>query len=85
MIQFSTILYFNELPVGYDVCKEPSGFYFRPVIDTGSEESPMIMARLQDGKWLIEGTCDSELQQQVANVIVINALVQSSGPLRAAS
>lgn len=76
MFLFSTIVYFGEIPVGYDVYREEDIFQFRPTIDSKlNTEPPVVTAIYLSGYWLIDGTEDYEIMEQVKKIIGMNELI----------
>lgn len=76
MFLFSTIVYFDETPVGYDVYREEDMFQFRPAIDSKlNTEPPVVTAIYLSSYWLIDGTEDYEIMEQVKKIIEMNELI----------
>jgi len=76
MFLFSTIIYYGEDPVGYDVYREEDIFQFKPAIDSHSNLKPsMITAIYSKQFWMIEGTEDKEIIEQVRKIIELNELI----------
>jgi hypothetical protein len=76
MFLFSTIIYFDESPVGYDVYREEDVFQFKPAIDSHSNlEPPIITAIYLKEEWIIDGVEDDEIIEQVKKIIELNELI----------
>jgi hypothetical protein len=76
MFLFSTIIYFGNNPVGYDVYREEDSFQFKPAIDSHSNfKPPIIIATYSKQVWLIEGPEDKETVEQVRKIIKLNEMI----------
>lgn len=76
MFLFSTIIYFGENPVGYDVYREDDIFQLKPAIDSQNNfQPPMITATYSKEILIIEGTEDNETIEQVKRIIELNELI----------
>lgn len=63
---FSTVLFVNGNPVGYKVSKEENRLFLNPAENPNRGISaPALRAHHEGGRWLIEGTTDRELIDQV--------------------
>ena len=66
MFLFSTIIYFGDSPVGYEVHREEETFEFIPTIDSHSNLQLPVIKAINSGQfWFIEGTEDKEIAEQV--------------------
>lgn len=82
----STVLYFGENPVGYDLFKTEEGFELRPTPVTASDLVPPIIAITQSNEaWQVNGVKEEDLEQQVIKLIEINEMIGLPGKLSAAS
>lgn len=78
MFLFSTIVYFGENPVGYDVYQEEDTFQLKPVIDSKMHMVPPVLtATYSDQLWFIEGTVENEIIEQLKKIIELNKLISS--------
>ncbi len=86
MLICSTILYFQDNPVGYDLLKNENGFVLHPTPTTKSNLIPptITVAPLQEG-WQIEGVSAPDVQQQVTKLIELHEVIGVPGKLGAAS
>ena len=76
MFLFSTVIYFSDGPMGYDLYKENDNFQFRPAIDHhGNFLPPVITAVQLQGNWFIEGTDDEDIIEQARKVVELNELI----------
>lgn len=63
---FSTVLFVDGNPVGYKVFKEADRLFLNPAENPNREIfAPAMRAHQKDGAWLIEGTSDRDLIDQV--------------------
>jgi hypothetical protein len=63
---YSTVLFVNGSPVGYQVERQNGQFFLNPAENPTRKITPPIMrARIEGGKWFIEGTGDQDLIDQV--------------------
>jgi hypothetical protein len=70
---FSTVLFVNGNPVGYKVFKQNDRLVLNPAESPGREVlPPSISARHLDGYWLVEGTNDKDLIDQVIEDVTLN-------------
>ena len=74
MFLFSTVIYFDEVPAGYDVYREDTIFQFKPAIDSPVER-PTIRAFFSNQLWIVEGTFHHEIIEQVKKIIELNELI----------
>lgn len=82
----STILYFNDNPVGYDLLKAGGGFELKPTPNTKSNLIPPGISVLpSDDGWQVDGVQDEEIRQQVMKLIALNEVIGLQGKLSAAS
>ena len=76
MFLFATIIYFGEVPVGYDVYREEDIFQIKPAIDSHSNLEPSIITAIYSKEiWMIDGTEDPETIEQVKKIIELNELI----------
>ena len=82
----STVIYFGEAPVGYDLYKTSTGFALRPGLSNENNGLPpaITVVRASDG-WQVEGVQDEEVWEQVNKLIQVQALLRLSGEMSAAS
>ena len=70
---FSTVLFVNGCPVGYKVFKEEDRLFLNPAENPSRDIlPPAIRAHHEGGRWLIEGTNDRDLIDQVIEDVSIN-------------
>ena len=82
----STILYFGENPVGYELVKEDNGFGLHPTPDTKSNLVPPVISIVQSGdEWIVEGTHDADITEQVKKLINTQGIVDLPSRMSAAS
>lgn len=82
----TTILYFNENPVGYELFRTNEGFELKPTPDTKSNLIPPTISVLQTGsQWEVQGVKDEDIQQQVIKLVEVNEVINLRGKLSAAS
>ncbi|HEY0039793.1 MAG TPA: hypothetical protein VGB71_03970 [Flavisolibacter sp.] len=82
----STILYFNENPVGYDLYKSENGFELKPTPNTKSNLiPPTISLRVSGEGWDISGIQDEDIRQQVTRLAQIHEVINLDSKLSAAS
>ena len=63
---FSTVLFVDGNPVGYKVFKEENRLFLNPAENPNRGISaPAMRAHHEGGRWLIEGTTDRDLIDQV--------------------
>lgn len=63
---FSTVLFIQEAPVGYQVKKSGSTLLFTPSpFSLRANDSPQFSLSQVDGLWHIEGMVDMGVRQQV--------------------
>jgi hypothetical protein len=63
MIVFSTVLEIEGQPTLYSVYKNKSLAFLNPA----TAKAPIIFATYQDSDWMIRGTNDHQIKQQVVN------------------
>ncbi|HZG99797.1 MAG TPA: hypothetical protein VEY32_01890 [Flavisolibacter sp.] len=72
MKSVSTVLFLNDHPVGYRVIEEKSNYLFFPAsVKSTLFETPAITAIKRDKHWIVEGTNDISLIQQVQEACAI--------------
>lgn len=82
----STILYFGENPVGYDMFKTTDGFEFKPTPNTTSNLlPPTIVVHSHNNNYQIEGVQNEDLQRQVMRLVGLHHVIGLDGRLTAAS
>jgi len=62
---FSTVLFVNGNPVGYKIEKQNNRILLSPAENPNRETAPRIEATERQGEWLVEGTTDRNLIEQV--------------------
>jgi len=86
MFLFSTILYFEDSPVGYDLYKHDNGFSFKRAIDTQSELLPAEITVIRFGEdWKLADTDNPGIKEQIIRIINVNEKIQLPEKLSAAS
>lgn len=65
MIVFSTVLNIAGRPTVYSVYKNRGVAFLNP----SSEKAPILFASYQDSAWMVRGTTDDVIQQQVLKEI----------------
>ena len=81
----STILYFGENPVGYDLYREENGYIFKPAIDSKAYLTPEIRVTGPKGAYEISGVEQEDVVGQVRHIISMDALLDLRGQMSAAS
>lgn len=82
---FSTVLFVNGNPVGYKVFKEENRLFLNPAENPRREILPPVMrAHNEGGRWLIEGTTDRDLIDQVIEDVTTNQRQSKRNDLSAA-
>lgn len=70
---FSTVLFVDGNPVGYKVFQQEHGLLLNPAENPNREvHAPPMRARNEHGHWLIEGTSDRNLIDQVIEDVTAN-------------
>ena len=70
---FSTVLFVNGNPVGYKVFKQNNRLVLNPAENPNRDIlPPAISARNEGGEWLVEGTTDRNLIDQVIEDVTLN-------------
>ncbi len=70
---FSTVLFVNGSPVGYKVYKQNDRLLLNPAENPNRDIfPPAISARNENGSWLVEGTTDRDLIDQVIEDVTLN-------------
>jgi hypothetical protein len=70
---FSTVLFVDGNPVGYKVYKQNDRLVLNPAENPNREVlPPAISARNEGGEWLVEGTTDRDLIDQVIEDVTLN-------------
>jgi hypothetical protein len=70
---FSTVLFVDGNPVGYEVFKEPTFLRLNPAENPNrTSKPPVIHARNVMGTWEIEGTDNRDLIDQVIEDVSMN-------------
>lgn len=73
MRQFSTVLFVDGNPVGYTVSKENDRLLLNPAENPNRHiRPPAISARKEGGQWLVDGTSDRDLIDQVIEDITLS-------------
>ena len=86
MILFSTVLFVDGNPVGYNVSEESKNrLLLHPAENTNHEiDPPVVHAKNEKGIWKIEGTQDRDLIDQVLEDISMQmqlpSTLQSAAP-----
>jgi hypothetical protein len=70
MVQFSTVLFIDNFPYGYRVTHEGHRYHFTPTSTPDSAPRPGITSYSQDGQWMVEGTADATLIDQIRKILV---------------
>lgn len=82
---FSTVLFVNGNPVGYKVFREQGSFLLNPAENPNRLiEPPALRAQHQQDGWLIEGTSDRDLIDQVIEDVTNNEAAFPQNELSAA-
>jgi hypothetical protein len=81
----STVLYFGDDPVGYDLYKTTAGFELKPTPATSSKIIPprISVQQMTDG-WQV-AMQDEDIRQQVLKLVEMNQALSLPGELSAAS
>ncbi len=70
---FSTVLFVDGNPVGYKVFQQGQGLLLNPAENPSREvHAPPMQARNEQGRWLVEGTNDRNLIDQVIEDVTAN-------------
>jgi hypothetical protein len=70
---FTTVLFIEGNPVGYEVQKDQQGFRLNPAENPNREvEAPVLFVNKQEGFIKVEGTLDRNLIDQVIEDLTIN-------------
>lgn len=70
---FSTVLFVDGNPVGYEVFKEPNSLRLNPAENPNrGTKPPVIRARHVMGSWEVEGTDNRDLIDQVIEDVSLN-------------
>ena len=73
MLLFSTVLFVDGNPVGYKVYEEQNRLVLNPAENPNREiHPPVLAAKNKSGKWLVEGTENKDLIDQVIEDINLN-------------
>ena len=74
---YSTVFFFNGNPVGYNVFEsKPGELVLRPAESKYRAEQPSVLsARLINGNWIIKGTNNQSLIDQVKKELSLNNLL----------
>lgn len=73
MRQFSTVLFVDGNPVGYTVSTEDDRVVLNPAENPNRQIlPPALSARRQGDQWLVDGTTDRDLIDQVIEDITLN-------------
>jgi len=73
MLLFSTVLFVEGNPVGYKVYEEKNKLILNPAENPNREiEAPVLYARAMSGQWLVEGTENKDLIDQVIEDVSLN-------------
>ena len=84
MVLFSTVLFVDGNPVGYEVYEEGNRLVLNPAENPNREiHPPVLAAKNKSGKWLVEGTENRDLIDQVIEDISLNECLPRQ-PLSAA-
>ncbi|MES2880501.1 MAG: hypothetical protein V4676_00025 [Bacteroidota bacterium] len=79
MFLFSTVLFVDGNPVGYNVEKMENRLVLNPAENPNREiHPPVMMAHCRDGEWQVEGTGSRDLIDQVIEDVSLNAGLQQS-------
>jgi hypothetical protein len=82
----TTILYFQENPVGYELHRADGGFELKPTPNTKSNLIPPTISVAQTSYgWEVQGVKDEDIQQQVIRLVELNEVINLQGKLSAAS
>ena len=70
---FSTVLFVDGNPVGYRVFRENDRLVLNPAENPSRQIlPPSISARREGGQWLVDGTTDRDLIDQVIEDVSLN-------------
>ena len=73
MYQFSTVLFVDGNPVGYAVSKQEDRIVLSPAENPKRHiYPPALSARREGGQWLVDGTVDRDLIDQVIEDMTLN-------------
>jgi len=73
MLLFSTVLFVDGNPVGYKVFKEKNRIVLNPAENPNRNiHPPVLTVKNKDGKWLVEGTFNRDLIDQVIEDVSLN-------------
>lgn len=73
MLLFSTVLFVDGNPVGYKVYEEQNRLVLNPAENPNRDiHPPVLAAKNKSGKWLVEGTENKDLIDQVLEDISLN-------------
>lgn len=73
MRQFSTVLFVEGNPVGYTVSKEQDRVVLNPAENPNRGIfPPALSARREGDRWMVDGTSDRDLIDQVIEDITLN-------------
>lgn len=71
---FSTVLFVNGNPVGYKVFKQKENLILNPAENPNRETCPpALQVRNEGGNWVVEGTNDRNLIDQVIEDVTNNS------------
>ncbi len=79
MFLFSTVLFVDGNPVGYNVEKMENRLVLNPAENPNREiHPPVMMAQRRNGEWQVEGTGSRDLIDQVIEDVSLNAELQQA-------
>lgn len=72
----STVIYFDDSPVGYDLIKEDKGYLLKPASNHVDDFTPPLIriVPVTEG-WAIKGTTDLDVQAQARKLLELQALI----------
>ena len=80
MFLFSTVLFIDGNPIGYEVLEEKSRLRLNPAENPNRDvQPPTLSARITNGKWQVEGTLNRDLIDQVIEGITMNMNLSRHG------
>ena len=80
MLLFSTILFVDGEPVGYQVNMNEDQLLLKPAENPSRRfDPPVLMVYCTEGTWHVQGTNHHDLIEQVLNDIKKNKVVPKSG------
>lgn len=65
----STVLFFGEMPYGYDLVLTSEGYQLVPAAFSPHQGLPHFSATQQESQWKVEGAADPDLQEQIQKLL----------------